>query len=122
MIAHVILFEPRPDLRASDRQAILSALATAASDITGIRRFRVGRRVRHGLPGYEQAMPDGFTFLVLLEVDDLDALKTYLSHPAHAGFGRHFTESSAAALAFDYELVDAADAGSAKNDWMMSRS
>jgi hypothetical protein len=116
MIAHVILFEPRPDLQASDKLAILGALTSAASDIAGIRRFRVGRRVRHGLPGYEQAMPTGFTFAVLLEVDDLDALKAYLSHPAHAGFGRHFTESSAAALAFDYELVDAADAATLLED------
>jgi hypothetical protein len=116
MIAHVILFEPRPDLQPSDKLAILGALTSAASDIAGIRRFRVGRRVRHGLPGYEQAMPTGFTFAVLLEVDDLDALKAYLSHPAHAGFGRHFTESSAAALAFDYELVDAADAATLLED------
>jgi hypothetical protein len=110
MIAHVVFFEPKPDLQPSDKREILGALASAASGIAGIRRFRVGRRVRHGLPGYEQAMPAGFTFAVLLELDDLDALKAYLSHPAHAGFGRHFTESSAAALAFDYELVDAADA------------
>ena len=36
------------------------------------------------------------------------ALKGYLAHPSHAAFGRHFTQSAAAALAYDYELVDAA--------------
>ena len=81
----------------------------AAEDITGVRRFRVGRRVRHGLPGYEQAMAEDFAFLVLIEVDDLAALRGYLAHPSHAAFGRHFTQSAASALAYDYEVVEAGD-------------
>src|SRR5207247_9611393 len=103
----VILFRPKADLPLSERSAILQTLAAAAQDIPGVRRFRIGRRVRHGLPGYEQAMHEDFEFTVIIEVDDLDALKVYLSHPSHAAFGRHFTQSAAAALAYDYELVDA---------------
>jgi len=110
MIAHVILFKPKDGLTAGDRHAVLSSLQTAAAAIPAIRRFRVGRRVRHGLPGYEQAMPENFEYLVLIEVDDLAALVAYLAHPAHAAIGQHFTQSAAAALAYDYELVDAADA------------
>ena len=110
MIAHVILFKPKDGLAAGDRQAVLSSLQNAAAAIPAVRRFRVGRRVRHGLPGYEQAMPENFEYLVLIEVDDLPALMSYLAHPAHAAFGQHFTQSAAAALAYDYELVDAADA------------
>ena len=48
---------------------------------------------------------------MIIEVDDIDALKSYLSHPAHAAFGQHFTQSAAAALAYDYELVEADQAG-----------
>jgi hypothetical protein len=70
----------------------------------------VGKRVLHGLPGYEQAMREDFAYLVLIEVDDVEALKAYLAHPSHAAFGRHFGQSAAAALAYDYELVDAEDA------------
>jgi len=110
MIAHVILFKPRPGLAPAERGAVLQALTNASRDIPGIRSFRVGRRVRHGLPGYEQVMPEDFQFLVLIEVDDLEALKAYLSHPSHAAFGAHFTQSSAAALAYDYEVVDVAEA------------
>ena len=55
-------------------------------------------------------MPEDFEFLVIIEVDDLDALRAYLAHPSHAAFGAHFTASSAAALAYDYEVVDVADA------------
>jgi hypothetical protein len=110
MIGHVVLFSPRPDLSSADRAAILETLTAAAADVPGIRRFRVGKRVRHGLPGYEQAMREDFAFLVLIEVDDVEALKAYLAHPSHAAFGRHFTQSAAAALAYDYELVDAEQA------------
>ena len=110
MIAHVILFKPRPGLAAAERGAVLQALTNAARDIPGIRSFRVGKRVRHGLPGYEQTMAEDFEFLVIIEVDDLDALKAYLAHPSHAAFGAHFTQSSAAALAYDYEIADVADA------------
>jgi len=82
MIAHILLFSPRPDLSSADRVAILATLTTAAAEIPGIRRFRVGKRVRHGLPGYEQAMREDFAFLVVIEVDDADALKAYLAHPS----------------------------------------
>ena len=72
-------------------------------------RFRVGRRVKHGLPGYEQMMRDDYEFVAILEFDDLDALKSYLAHPAHES---HRAATSPhpppAALAYDYELVDAA--------------
>ena len=107
MIAHIILFRPRAGLPSDQRAGIFSALVLAARDIPGIRQFRVGRRIRHGLPGYEQAMQEDFEFMVIIEVDDVEALKAYLSHPSHAAFGRHFTESAAAALAYDYELVEA---------------
>ena len=110
MIAHVILFRPRPELTSADRDGILRMLTSAAGDIPGVRRFRVGRRIRHGLPGYEQAMREDFEFVVIIEVDDLDALKAYLLHPSHAALGSHFTQSAAAALAYDYELMDAREA------------
>jgi hypothetical protein len=111
MIAHVILFKPKPELTPADRDGILRTLTSAASDIPGLRRFRVGRRIRHGLPGYEQAMREDFEFVVIIEVDDVDALKAYLLHSSHASLGSHFTQSAAAALAYDYELVDAREAG-----------
>jgi hypothetical protein len=55
-------------------------------------------------------MREDFEFLAIVEVDTVDALKTYLQHPAHAALGTHFTQSAAAALAYDYELVDTTEA------------
>lgn len=110
MIAHVVLFEPRPDLGEHERQRILDGLRDAARQIPAIRRLRVGRRLRHGLPGYEQAMRDDYSFAAIIEFETQDGLLEYLAHPAHEAVGRHFTASSIRALAYDFQLVDAADA------------
>jgi stress responsive alpha/beta barrel protein len=106
MIVHVILFTPRADLSERAREELLQGLRTAASTIPSIRRFRFGPRVTHGLAGYEQMMRDDFRFAALVEFDDMAGLKEYLSHPAHAAIGRHFTESAERSLAYDFDLAD----------------
>jgi Stress responsive A/B Barrel Domain len=106
MIAHVILFKPRPELTAGERDGLLKTLEAAATGIPAIRRLRLGARVRHGRPGYEQMMKEDFEYVVIIEFDDLQALGAYLAHPQHAAIGKHFSESAAAALAYDYEMVD----------------
>jgi hypothetical protein len=111
MIAHVVLFSPKPELGETERRGLIQALVAAAGDIPSIRRFRVGKRVKHGRPGYEQAMRDDYEFAAIIEFDDIDGLKTYLAHPSHAVIGHHFTMSASRALAYDYAVVEAADAG-----------
>ena len=107
MIAHVILFQPRTDLTESVRQQIFEAFTAAASVSPAVRNVRIGRRVRHGLPGYEAAMRQDFEYLAILEFDTVEGLKSYLQHPAHAEAGRHFSDSSEASLAYDYHMLDA---------------
>jgi hypothetical protein len=106
VIAHVILFKPKHSLTDTERRAVLDGLRTAATGIPSIRRMRVGRRVRHGRPGYEQLMREDFEYVVIVEFDDVAGLTAYLSHPQHAAIGQHFTQSAAAALAYDYEMED----------------
>lgn len=66
--------------------------------------------MRHGLPGYEQAMRDEYTFAVVVEFDDRRDLESYLAHPAHKKIGAHFATAASRALAYDYEMIDASDA------------
>jgi Stress responsive A/B Barrel Domain len=106
LIAHIILFKPRSDMSPEERKSVLDALASAAVDIPMIRSFRIGRRVRHGRPGYEQMMREDFEYAVIIEFDDVDGLTAYLAHSEHAAIGAHFTQSAAGALAYDYEMVD----------------
>lgn len=104
MIVHVVLFSPRPDLSAADRAAVLAALESASRNIPSIKRLRIGKRVKHSLPGYEQMMRDDYEYAVIIEFDDVEGLKAYLQHPAHAAAGHHFTASASKALAYDYEV------------------
>jgi hypothetical protein len=110
VIAHVVLFRPRADLTETARRDLLEGLAAAATGIPCVRRFHVGRRVLHGLPGYEQAMAHSFDYAAIVEVDDRQGLLAYLAHPAHRKIGEHFTASAEASLAYDYEMVPASDA------------
>ena len=107
MIAHVVLFSPKPELSPADRRTLLDALVATSTEIPSITRFRVGKRVKHWMPGYEQLMRDDYEFAAIIEFEDIEGLKTYLGHPAHAVIGRHFTASAARSLAYDYELGDA---------------
>ena len=109
MIAHVVLVTPRSDLSASERAAAIETLRRAASDVPEVLRCRIGRRVKHGLPGYEQRMPHNYELALLLEFRDIDALQRYLKAPAHVALGRLFSTASSAAIAYDYEIVEPAD-------------
>jgi hypothetical protein len=104
MIAHVVLLQPRADLTDAQRADALAALRNAAADVPEIRAIRLGRRIKHGLPGYEQMMQQDFEFALIVEVEDVEALKRYLEAPAHAVLGQLFHGATSAALAYDYQL------------------
>ena len=104
MIAHIVLLQPRPDLTEAQRIAALQTQQRAASVVPEIRSLRVGRRVKHGLPGYEQGMRQDYEFALIIEVDDLPALTRYLTAPAHRVLGDLFSTATAAALAYDYDM------------------
>lgn len=106
MIAHLVLLQPRPDLTEDQRRAALDTLAHAAANVPEIRRFRLGRRVRHGLPGYEQMMAQDYELALIIEVDDVAALTRYLKAPAHRALGDLFSTATAAALAYDYDMTE----------------
>ena len=104
MIAHIVLLQPRADLTDEQRRAALETLAHAAANVPEIRSFRLGRRVTHGLPGYEQLMAVDYEFALVIEVDDVAALTRYLRAPAHEALGHLFSTATTAALAYDYEM------------------
>jgi hypothetical protein len=106
MITHIVLLQPRPDLTEEQRNRALEALSHAAANVPDIRSCRLGRRVKHGLPGYEQLMPHNFEFALIIEVEDIEALQRYLKAPAHLALGDLFYSATTAALAYDYQFED----------------
>ena len=105
MMTHVVLFTPRGDLGEAEVARLSTALASALDGIPSVRRYQVGRRVRLGT-AYDQAAPLDFSYLVVVEIDDRDGLVAYLRHPLHEALGALFYETSAIALASDFDTVD----------------
>ena len=103
-----------PDLTEDERRAALDTLVRAAADIPEVRRFRLGRRVKHGLPGYEQMMTQDYEFALIIEVDDVPALTRYLTAPAHRALGDLFStgDRGGARLRLRVRLGGPVDGGS----------
>ncbi len=106
MLFHVVLFQPRSDLSPVDRAAVVEALEDALRRIPSIRRFSLGRRVKHGA-GYEALMKVDLDYAAVLEFDDLAGLHAYLEHPAHRALGRRFLESLQSSVICDYQMQNA---------------
>ncbi len=108
MIAHVVLFRPRPTLDPQSRANFAAAFTSALSDIPSVRRARVGRRVLAGRP-YDAMMTEDLTHAAIIEFDDREGFQAYLDHPTHAGLAARFFDTFEAALIYDYEMsLDAA--------------
>jgi hypothetical protein len=105
MLLHIVLFRPRAALPAADRQSLVAAIERAHRDLAVVRRFQVGRRVLREA-AYAAAMPE-YPFVAVVEVDNEDALRQYLTHPAHAELARLFWATSDSSLAFDFDMTDA---------------
>lgn len=121
MICHIVLLQPRDSLGREGRQAALNALSQSAQSIPGIARFRIGRRVKHGLPGYEDLMAQDYEFALVLEFESIEALKAYLSAPAHGVLGDLFTTATSAALSYDYDLRELTELSTVAADWVSGR-
>jgi len=110
MIAHTVLFQPGPSVGPETKAAILESLTRAIRQCPTVRACRIGRRIRHGLPGYEQQMREDYQYLLVLEFSDIEGLRAYLEHPAHNTIGGFFSSAASASLAYDYQMVDLGDA------------
>ena len=105
MIVHLILFRPRRGLGVEAQKGLAESFSHAIDEIDSIRRVRIGRRRTHGR-AYEQLMHENYTHVAILEFEDLEGLKRYLEHPAHAELGSRFFECFEQALMYDYDVRD----------------
>lgn len=109
MIAHVVLFRPRPNLAGDDRRALIDAWTTALREIPSIRRARIGRRIRIGRP-YEVLARTDFPYAAILEFDDEEGLRAYLDHPAHEAVATGLFAAIEETAIYDLALEASAEA------------
>jgi hypothetical protein len=106
VISHVVLFRPRPNLTADQRQTLVTALKSAVDGIVQIRRATIGKRLFLDRPGYEEQMAEHYEYSAILEFDSETDLRAYLDHPAHDLLGKLLFTSAEAVLAYDYAALD----------------
>ena len=101
MIAHVVLFEPKATTTGAGRDAFLDAMKVAFSQIPSVARSMVGRRQLIGA-GYESRIGDQtYSYVSVVEFDDIGGLKSYLEHPLHERLGQLFWENCDRTLIVD---------------------
>jgi hypothetical protein len=105
VVAHVVLFRPKPGLSDAERNAFIDALEAALTHIPLIQRALVGRRLTVGRP-YDTQNAEHFPFAAILEFDSEASLRAYLDHPAHQRLGEQFYFAAERALVFDFALTD----------------
>lgn len=106
MVIHLVLFRPRADLDAVGETRLIQAIEAAATQVSSVRSFRVGRRMADG-PAYLAGTTTAYPFAAVVEFDDRAGLDEYLAHPIHGALGHAFNASLEAALICDYEARDA---------------
>ena len=106
VISHLVLFRPRPNLTADQRQTLVTALKSAVDGIVQIRRATIGKRLFLDRPGYEEQMAEHYEYSAILEFDSETDLRAYLDHPAHDLLGQLLFTSAEAVLAYDYAALD----------------
>jgi hypothetical protein len=106
VIAHVVLFQPRPSLSALERQALADTFSETVRAIPSVSRARFGPRVLHGA-GYEAGTDAGVTHAAVIEFDNVPGLRAYLEHALHERLAARFFAAADRVIVYDFELEEA---------------
>jgi len=103
MIAHVVLFEPKSSSAMTERDAFLDVIRVAVSEIETVRRSFVGLKRKVGA-AYEQTIGDlAYSYVFVVEFDDVAGLKVYLEHPLHLKVGQLFWQHCERTMILDVD-------------------
>lgn len=115
MVAHVVLYRPRPDASAAELSRLADAISRAPRDIPLVKRCWIGRSLPDP-PPYRMSGFPAFPFCAVLEFEDRAALEAYLGHAAHEELGRLFNETTEAALIYDFVVTESVQAAALLGD------
>lgn len=105
MIAHIVLFEPKPSLTVGERRALLESLRHAVATIPGIQLVRIGKIFKIGRVPESKFGSSTYSFAAILEFSDRSALESYYSHQGHDEVRRLFWLSCESTIICDSTLT-----------------
>lgn len=106
MISHIVLFEPRENLSASDFLLFAQQLQVVIRNVPGIRRASIGRSVAIDSGQRRNFGDNTYSFSAVLDFDDAQDLIRYLNHPDHHALGKLFWEYCKATVVLEVEAID----------------
>lgn len=93
MIAHIVLFEPKPGISSEQRRSFAIKFGRAVRDIGTVGRGYLGKAADIDA-GYERSFGDKtYSYAAVLEFSDREGLLAYLRHPLHVEIGRLFWQA-----------------------------
>jgi hypothetical protein len=107
VIAHIVLFNPKPNLSTQDVQLFAQQLRLTVNSVTSVRRAMVGKRLAVQDGDHRNFGDATYEFAAVVEFDDPDGLSAYLAHPAHQELGRLFWLYCASTVVVEVRSVDA---------------
>jgi len=96
MIRHAVMFKFKDTTSNEDRKAFVGMLNQLAVDIEQVRQLEVGENFADS--------PRAFDVLLLVDVNDEDALQAYASHPDHQPVIKRAGEICEVSHVVDYPL------------------
>lgn len=96
MIRHTVMFKFKADVPQADQDGFVAMLHQLADDISEIRHLEVGRNFTDSARACD--------ILLIVDVDDHDALQTYAQHSEHQPVIQRAGEVCQTSYVVDYEL------------------
>ena len=106
MIAHVVLFQPKADVTAAEKAALVSALQDACRDLPGLIDAHIGRAVDIGANYRAGFGETTYEYVAVLEFIDRNGVLTYLRRPEHEAVGALFWKTCEKTTIFDFEIAE----------------
>jgi Stress responsive A/B Barrel Domain len=111
VIAHIVLFTPKPGLDHEVFRSFTRLLREACGGIPAVARSIVGRAIDVD-PGYTRMFGDKtYEFAAVFEFADRASLVAYLNHPIHQRLGRAFWDTCESTVISEVEFIDGSNHG-----------
>lgn len=92
MIAHIVLFTPKPEVPADVVRSFAQSVLDVCRSVPSIQKAMIGKAVVID-PGYSRSMGSTtYKYAAVLEFTNQENLIDYLRHPKHVTLGRLFWE------------------------------
>jgi hypothetical protein len=108
VIAHIVLFEPKPGVPLADRKEFLDEIRSVARTIPAIVQVRIGSTISIGVMPEDNIGRKTYQYAAIFEFVTRDDLAAYLTHPVHDRLRSIFWDLCQATLIADVELFDPA--------------